>query len=204
MKRVLPILLLLIIAGRGWSQQQLSLPDNITAFPIKLIGKVYGKLRALDQQLQRQTIKCLQSLTRKEQKLKRKLACADSVAAQALFGDAVLQYKQLIQRVSVSTLYIPRYIHAGKKYLPFADSLLSFLQQNSELLSENKKWKDKLPQSLNQLTTQQSKLQQAEHIKAFIWQRKEQIKQILYHYKKIPKSIASQFYHFNKHIYYYQ
>lgn len=203
MKCALPILLLLVISAHtGWPQQRSSLPGG---FPSKFINKINNKSQMLDRLLKKQTIQYLQRLAHKEQQLKQKLACADTTEAKAFFDDAALQYKQLVHQFSVDRLIIPAYPNAGKKYLPFIDSiqlLLAYLQQNGDLQYDAQK-KDKLNQSLQQFTTLQLKLQQAEYIKAFIRERKEQLKQVFFHYTKLPKNVAKQFSDFNKDIYYY-
>jgi hypothetical protein len=92
------------------------------------------------------------------------------------------------------------------EYLPGMDSLktsLSFLQQNNQLLGSSKDIQQKIQSSLGDVNQLQSKLQQTEQVKAFIQQRKQQIKQALSKYTNLPAGITNSFTDFNKEAYYY-
>jgi hypothetical protein len=203
MKYTLPILLILICTCVCKAQEPSATIDKIANFPTRFFDKVNNKTAGLEARLERQTIKYLQRLSKKEQKLKRKLARRDSAAAANLFGNSEQQYTQLIQQVSEPTASPGR---PTGQYLPYMDSLstsLNFLKQNNEVINGTKKVKDKIAGSLGQLKELQSKLQQSEQIKAFIRQRKQQIKETLSRYTKLPKGLTNEFNDFNKDIYYY-
>jgi myosin heavy subunit len=92
------------------------------------------------------------------------------------------------------------------EYLPGMDSLktsLAFLQQNNQLLGNAKEIQQKAQGAMGNVTQLQSKLQQSEQVKAFIQQRKQQIKEALGKYTKLPKGISNSVTDFNKEVYYY-
>ena len=93
----------------------------------------------------------------------------------------------------------------GPEYLPFADSLqstLAFLNKNPQLLSSTN-GADQANAALAQLQRLESKLQDADQIKAFIQQRKAQIKQYFSQYTKLPPGVSNIYSDYNKQLYYY-
>jgi hypothetical protein len=91
-------------------------------------------------------------------------------------------------------------------YMPMVDSVktsLAFLGQNSSLLSQSKEVQDKLKGSFSEVNQLQGKLQQADQVKAFIQQRKQQIKESLSKYTNLPSGITNEFTGFQKEAYYY-
>jgi hypothetical protein len=201
LKQLLILLTLFSMCGHALSQDAGSTTtDKITNFPSRFFSSINSKVASLDSKLEKQTEKYLQRLAKKERKLKRKLSRIDSNAANNLFNNSEQEYKQLADKLSS-----PEGARGGQ-YLPYVDSMktsLSFLQQNSGLISNTKDIQQKIQGSLDGVTQLQSKLQQSEQVKAFIRQRKEQIKQALSKYTNLPKSITNSYNDFSKELYYY-
>jgi hypothetical protein len=94
----------------------------------------------------------------------------------------------------------------GPEYLPYADSLqaaLSFLSKNPQLLNSSKILPTDIQNSLGQFQQLQSKLQNADQIKQFIQQRRDQIKQYLLGQANLPPGVSNIYSGYNKQLYYY-
>jgi hypothetical protein len=183
------------------AQDNPSPTDKLFNFPARFADNIQKKADKLEEQLTRQTEKYLQRLAKKEQKLKKKLQKTDSTAAKQLFEGSAEQYAKLSEQLKYQTAITGR---TGGQYLPYLDSLktsLSFLQQNSSLL--NSEEAQKISSSLAQVQQLQGKLQTAEQVKAFIKQRKEQIKATLSRYTTLPGSLTKSYQDFNKELFYY-
>src|SRR5882724_3335245 len=72
--------------------------ERISNFPSRFIASVDKKINGLETQLEKQTVKYLKRLQKREAKLKRKLAKIDSTGASNLFT-ANEQYAALIAKV---------------------------------------------------------------------------------------------------------
>ncbi|WP_315816576.1 hypothetical protein [Paraflavitalea speifideaquila] len=125
----------------------------------------------------------------------------DSTAAKQLFDGSAEKYAQLQQQLKNPTAIVGR---SGGQYMPYVDSLktsLSFLQQTNGLL--NSEEAKKVTGSLQQVQQLQGKLQQSEQVKAFIRERKEQIKATLSRYTTLPQGLTKGYQDFNKELFYY-
>jgi hypothetical protein len=162
------------------------------------ITRANEKAGKLNDQLSRQTEKYLLRLLKKEKKLQKKLARKDSALAAEVFGDIEKKYASPVASLNG----IP-----GKgQYLPHLDTLktsLSFLEQNSQIISSAKDVRKKIQSSLQQVKSLQSKLKEADQVKEFIKQRRDQIKQALSKYTNLPKGVTKIYTEFNKEFYYY-
>jgi hypothetical protein len=192
------------------SQDKPDVVDKIAGFPSSFFNKVNKQSASLEDRLTRQTEKYLQRLAKREKKLQRKLSKIDSNAAKQLFAKSEQQYAQLINKVSQTTSPSTGggqgEARLSGEYLPGLDSMkssLSFLQQNKGLLGDSKELQQKVQSSLGNVNQLEGKLQQTEEVKAFIQQRKEQIKQTLSKYSNLPPGITNSFTDFNKEAYYY-
>jgi hypothetical protein len=200
-------LILLVMASlynKVLSQDSVSVVDKISSFPSLFFTKVNQKTNKLEDRLTKQTGKYLQRLAKREKKLQRKLSKIDSAGAQQLFANSQEQYQQLTNKIKGKTGKLNEAMRG--EYLPGMDSLktsLSFLQQNNQLLGNAKEIQQKVQGSMANVTQLQSKLQQSEQVKAFIQQRKQQIKEALGKYTKLPKGITNSVTDFNKQAYYY-
>ena len=197
------LLALLCLHLQGISQDAAA-PEKITAFPERFISRIKSKSAALEAKLDRQTEKYLQRLLQKEKKLQRKLARTDAAAAAELFGNAEAEYAAIGDKMKATTASENS---RNGQYLPYVDSLkasLSFLQQHNHLLDKGEGISGaNLQQSLAQVKNLQAKLGTSEEVKAFIRQRKEQIKQTLSKYTQLPKGLRKTYTDFNKDLYYY-
>jgi ribosomal protein S19 len=164
--------------------------------PAKYLSSINKQSAQLENKIDRQTTRYLNKLAKREEKLRRKLARIDSAGAAALFHGTAEKYKELQAGINNKTGIV-------QEYIPRLDSLgtsLKFLQTNSSLINSNVANISKSLQSVQQL---QSKLAQAEQVKQFIKERKEQIKQALQRYTKLPNGIGKQLQQYNKQAYYY-
>jgi hypothetical protein len=207
MKKNLLLILLVcisILCGKmSRAQEKEPVVDKIINFPTTFFNKVQNKYSNLEDRVTKQTTKYLQRLAKKEKRMKRKLATVDSAKAEQTFGDVDAQYDKMLAAVKTDSLPIKR---GGGAYIPMVDSVktgLAFLEKNSEVLSQSKEVQDKVKGSLGQVTQLQSKLKQTEQVKAFIQQRKQQMKESLSKYTNLPKGITKDFADFNKEAYYY-
>ncbi len=200
-------LLLLLVAGNlctynfVQAQDIQSTQNQLINFPTRFIDRINHKAATLEARLNRQTEKYLERLQKKEAKLKRKLARIDSTAANNVFN-ADAQYTALINKMKDPATGVAA---SHGEYLANLDSLkssLSFLQQNKQLLSSGS-LQNEPGSSLSQVNDLQSKLQQADEVKAFIRQRREQIRSALSQYSNLPGSIPQCFGDYNKECYYY-
>lgn len=194
-------MLLLILNITSQAQEQ-SPSDQLINLPSKFFSKVDGKIEKLNSQLSNQTEKYLQRLLKHESKLKRKLSRIDSAAAKQLFANTTSDYEKLISGMKKPGT-------AGRlsgEYLPYLDSLkgsLSFLEKNKEVLQGMKNVSAKVSQSLSGVGDLQSRLQQAEYVKQFIRHRRQQLKEALSKYTKLPASLTKDLQQFNKEAFYY-
>jgi hypothetical protein len=178
--------------------------DSLINFPSTYFNKVQNKYAGLDDKLTKQTEKYLTRLFNREKKMQRKLAKIDSAGAQQLFANSEKEYAQLSDKIKSKVTQ--KVSGVNGTYLPMVDSVktsLAFLEKNSSLLSKSKDAQEKINGSLTQVNQLQSKLQQTEQVKAFIQQRKQQIKESLSKYTSLPKGLANDVTDFNKQAYYY-
>ena len=177
--------------------------DSLIDLPSSYYNKIQNKYADLDDRLTKKTEKYLQRLFSREKKMQRKLAKVDSAGAQQLFANSEKQYAELSAKMKSAG---DKVTGTGGAYVPMLDSVktsLSFLNQNSSLLSQSKDIQDKVKGSLSQVNQLQSKLKQTEQVKAFVQQRKQQIKESLSKYTNLPKGITNDLADFNKEAYYY-
>jgi hypothetical protein len=196
---------LLLLAGRGRAQDKADAVDKAVDFPSSFFTKVNNKTTSLENQLTKQTEKYLQKLARKESRLKKKLAKVDSAAAANCFAvDPAQQYNALIQKLKTTTGKNTNELTGA--YMPYIDSLkgsLSFLNSKTDLLKNSKVLPADVQKSLSQLQHLQGKMQQADLIKEFILQRKQNIKNYLSKYTNLPGSITNEYNDYSKQAYYY-
>lgn len=168
----------------------------IQALPKQYFSKTSERMVAVESKLSKKTEKYLQKLQREEDKIKRKLSKIDSTAT-ASFENAKEKYSLLSQTIKCKTAVAQKL--TGGQYNSYLNSLgtsLNFLKQFKDL-------SDKVKDPLKNLEQLQSKFQQTGEIKKFITQRKEQIKQLLSKYTKIPKGLQKEYDKLNKTAYYY-
>jgi hypothetical protein len=212
LKRPLILLASILLYQAGVCQDSISPLDKINNLPTRFFAFIGDKTAKLDARLEKQTEKYLQRIARKESKLRRKLAKIDSTAAQIGLGDTEKQYEQFTQslrkNISDDTRSTIRNCQDayGGEYLPYADSVkgaLLFFQQNNGILSNEEQVQHKISGSLKNINHLELRLQQSEQVKEFVRRRKEQIKQVLSKYAKLPKGITGSYNDLTKEFYYY-
>jgi hypothetical protein len=185
------------------AQEKEPIADKIINFPTSFLNKVQNKYANLEDRLTKQTEKYLLRLAKREKRLKKKLAKVDSAAAEQTFGNIDAQYDKMLAAVRTDSL--PTKKRSGA-YIPMIDSVktsLAFLDKNNSILEQGKGVTDKIKGSVSQVNQLQSRLQQSEQVKAFIQQRKQQIKSSLSKFTSLPKNLMNDFTDFNKEAYYY-
>jgi len=197
------IVILLFSCHVAVAQEKEPIADKIINFPTSFLNKVQNKYANLEDRLTKQTEKHLLRLAKREKRLKKKMAKVDSAAAEQTFGNIDAQYDKMLAAVRTDSLPKKK---GGAAYIPMIDSVktsLAFLNKNGSILEKGKEVTDKLKGSASQVNQLQARLQQSEQVKAFIQQRKQQIKSSLSKFTSLPKGIMNDFTDFNKEAYYY-
>ncbi|HLX92456.1 MAG TPA: hypothetical protein VKR32_12285, partial [Puia sp.] len=166
-RNILIALACLYASNAASGQDSASAASRVLDFPSKFFKKVNGETTGLDKQLEKQTLKYVQRLQKKEERLKKKLLKQDSARAAALFaGDPQRQYDYFMQKLKSDSAKV--FNSMGPEYLPYADSLqgaLGFLGKNPQLLNSSKVFPADVQRSLEQLQQLQAKLQDADQLK---------------------------------------
>ena len=206
---------LLLVCEASYAQSIDSVTGKLVNFPSKLLGRIQRKTADLDQQLTRQTEKYLQKMARREERLKKKLYKTDSVTAKNLFANSSQQYSALAQKMKMDTGSRNNLISG--EYQPYADSLkvsLDFLQHNPQLLRSSTGAnlagnavspvvQAKLQSSVSQLQALQAKMQDADQVKDYIQQRKQQIGDYISQHSSLAGILGKQYQGYNQDVYYY-
>jgi hypothetical protein len=203
MRQIPSIILLLLTWQLSFAQEKEPVVNKVINFPTSFLNKVQNKYANLEDRLTKQTEKYLMRLAKREKRLKKKLAKVDSAAAEQTFGNIDAQYDKMQAAVRTDSLPLKK---GSGAYIPLIDSVktsLAFLDKNNSILGQGKEVTDKLKGSVLQVNQLQSRLQQSEQVKAFIQQRKQQIKSSLSKFSSLPKGIMNDFTGFNKEAYYY-
>ena len=157
--------------------------------PQKFAASIIKKTQKLEDMLVAKSMKVLNRLQSQEEKIHRNmLATKDSLQGKAALADIRTKYKTL-----QSKLMIPAIATVAKQYIPYLDTLstaLKFLDQNG--IGRN------IKNAIGNATSLQDKFQQAEEIRKFIRERKEELKEQL---DKL--GLIKQLNRFNKQVYYY-
>ena len=184
-------LLFLCISQYASSQDSLNRPAD-SHINARYLENVSAKAKGLEGQLDRKAEQALQTLKKKEERMKKKLMKIDSLAAKNVFGDLDAKYKNLEQRLNTDQ---------GTQYLPKLDTLatsLKFLEQNPQFLSQAKEAKVKLDDALGKMSGLKNQFQKAEAIKNFLKERKQYLKEQLGKF-----GFARELKKVNKQVYYY-
>ncbi|MHA4810999.1 hypothetical protein ACX0G9_23020, partial [Flavitalea flava] len=220
-------LLLCQVFSYGQAAEESS-SGKILNFPSLLFNRVKHKTVDLNQQLTKQTEKYLARLAKREARIQKKLIKVDSTAAKNLFADAGHRYAALAQKLRQDTG--SNSMSVSGEYQPYTDSLkgtLSFLQQNLQLLGASDTMagsrfgiqgdsganidskvlsrlkQEQLQSAVSELQALQAKLQDADQVKQYIRERKEQISQTLSKYSNLPGSLTKELQGMGKEIAYY-
>jgi hypothetical protein len=198
--RSLCVFVCIVLFNNMLSAQSDSMLEELTVPTVstQTIDGLQKRYNNLESKLDKQSVKVLNKMQRKEDKLLRKLNTIDSNKAQQLFtNDIKKRYTDLQTDLSKQTDKLNRF--PLKEYIPGIDSVqtsLGFLMDNPNLPA------DKL-QQLQSLTTKlngvQEQLQKANNIQAFVKEREAALKEQL-----MNTGLAKQLTSINKDVYYYQ
>ncbi|MEO6328320.1 MAG: hypothetical protein ABIO55_05285, partial [Ginsengibacter sp.] len=136
----------------------------------------------------------LEKFQKHEKRLQEKLDSIDA-GAKNLFENSKEEYNKLSGIIKSKT---SKAIGGSEPYNSYLDTLstsLSFLKQFKNAGNVTK--------PMASLSNLQSKLQQSEKVKEFVSQRKQQIKELLSKYTKIPIGLKKEYARLNKTAYYY-
>ncbi len=168
----------------------------------KYLDRVSKESSSISDKIDKKSLKLLRRLQKKEARLKKILYNVDSLNTQQLFAGAEEKYRSLSNKL-LQKIPGPAGRMTGE-YLRYYDSLkgsLSFLNSNKNILSAIKS--EKLDKAIGELNGLQSKLQEADNIKEFIRQRKQQLTEILNRYTSLPASASRLLGKYKSDVYYY-
>jgi hypothetical protein len=173
---------------------------NSKVWSEKTISKIEKNINSIEDNIEKKTLKTLQRLQKEEGKLKKKLALKDSLAAKQLFN-VDDKYQAFSTKLKDATN-----IKGLNEYIPSLDSLktgLKFLDQANTLKDKfPEEWSHKITSVNNSIDGLQSKLQQANEIKSFLKERKQQIKEQFEKYGlgKHLKKLNKQSYYYSQQL----
>jgi len=174
-KWIMGLVVGLLLSNGTVQGQSVDLPEQrISNLPSKFCKRIQDKTAGLDRQLCRQTEKYLEKMARREARLRHLLSNVDPATSQTLFGGVAEQYAAFAQQIRQDTGSSGQSI--GGEYQPYTDSLrgmLGFLQQ--KIPGQNLAAGVTVKGAQRQLQTLQAKMQDADQVRDYIRQRKEQI-----------------------------
>lgn len=170
-------------------------------FPQKYFSQVTDKSHLFEKKVNKRSQKALERLSRQEKKMQARLAKIDPAAAKNIFSRSIDSMGNLQARLKQTAgKYDPSKLGAGYNgYFDTLQNSLSFLKDAKSLTGQSKAIQDKVSGSLQSVQQLQAQLQQAEQIKAYIRERKQQLKEQLMQYTGFTKDLEK----FNKEAYYY-
>ncbi|WP_160717988.1 hypothetical protein [Chitinophaga solisilvae] len=205
MKLIHILITLLFFFSGAYSQQIQEKKDSIThqvqQVPEKFISQAKAKSDKLNKQVTNRTDKALKRFLKEEKAMQRKLARIDSVAAKNIFTRSIDSLGNLQSKLrSKLGSKVPGALNqSGGAYLDSLQNSLAFLKGSKDLLKQSKGITDKLGGATKSIDQLKDKLAQAEAVKAFIRERKQQLKEQLGQYTGFTKDLQKM----NKEAYYY-
>jgi len=161
--------------------------------PDKYIAAVSKKTEKLTEQVSNESDRALQSLKKQEERIIRKLSKIDSVKAKAYALAAKEKWESLEARLKNPSKL--------SQYIPGLDSLsttLNFLNNETGPLKQAAEIKEKISAAISKTDELKAQLKKAEDIRAFLKERKTQIKEQL---EKL--GFVKELKKLNKQVYYY-
>ncbi len=195
------LLLLLILSFPCLAQEQ---PDKVRGdidLPSKFLNSLHGRTASLNDQLTRQTEKYLAKMAKREERLRKKLLKKDPAAAKALFPDSTNQYTALSKRLATDTG--SGTMHLGGEYQAYTDSLQGMLKYLQTSQAGFKLNTPQLQSSSKEFQILEAKLKDADDIKAYIRQRKQQIGEYIQQHANLSGILGKDYKAFNQDVYYY-
>jgi len=187
------LLLLFFISYSSYAQDQ---PDKaaaaVTNFPSRFFSKIEHKIAGLDDQLTHQTNKYVERMRRREQRMYKKLYRKDSAAAKALFAGSIQRYDALEKQLTGDTGGAK--LHISGEYQPYTDSLQGMLKFMGSGQAAG---------ALKQLKGLEAKMQDANEIKAFVRQRKQEMAQYIQQHSNLSGLLGKDIQGMNQDVYYY-
>ena len=171
-----------------------SLVNALEQIPGNFYAKAAKKYAAIDKKLSQKTLSYLKRLQRQENKFDKKLSALDSTAGAVNTSAINDRYEEMKGKLAgkASKVNLNQY----NAYIDTLSTSLNFLEKYKGIAG-----KVKLPrEALDKLKGQ---LNQTKKVKEFIAQRKEQMKQVLSKYTKIPAGLQKQYAQISKTAYYY-
>jgi transcription termination factor Rho len=191
--------LILMMGQVGWAYASNVTPADSTIqqtieLPKNYLSQVTHKSRHVEAQVNNRANKALERFARQEKKMQARLWKMDSAAAKNIFTssrDKLSSLKAgLKNKVPGSSLL------SSNADLDTLQNSFKFLDGSKDLLGASK---DKLGSAAQSVQDLQGKLQQADEIKAYIRERKQQLKDQLGQYTGFSKDLQKM----NKETYYY-
>jgi hypothetical protein len=186
------VLSLLTMQIFAFAQQKPDEPLTIQDLPSRFFSHLQNKTASLDDQLVRQTEIYLQYIQQREQRLYRKLYKIDSTGAKVLFAGSPERYATLGQKLANDTG--ESNLHLSGEYQAYTDSLQGILKFMKG---------PQAAEALTQLKTLEAKMQDANQIKEYIGQRKQQISQYIQQNTTMAGLLAKDYQGMNRDLYYY-
>jgi len=185
-------LLFTVLSYACIAQEQPDKANNVINLPSRFFARIQHKTAGLDEQLTRQTEKYLQRIQRREQLLYKKLYKVDSLGAKALFAGATDRYAALGQKLASDTGGSG--LHLSGQYEAYTDSLQGMLKFMKD---------PKAVGALTQLKALEGKMQDADQIKEYIRQRKQQIGQYIQQHTNLAGLLSKDYQGMNQELYYF-
>lgn len=161
--------------------------STISRLPAGYLKEVQKKSHRVERLVSRRADKALDRFSRKEKKLRKRLWKVDSTAANNIFNHTTDDLNGLKKKIPGS---------GGGLYLDTLQNSLKYLEANDQLLDGSKDQLTKASQSVQDL---QGTLMQAEQIKAYMRERRQQLQDQLAQYTGFSKGLQQM----NKDAYYY-
>lgn len=202
MKLPLPVctLLFCLFLTKATAQENPGIVEKITSFPSKFLDKLNKKANELEEKLIAKTEKALQRLEKQENKLKKKLAKKDSLLAAQTFGDIEGKYAALRAKLDQGANLTSK--ANLNHYIPYLDTLKTSLQflgdKGDQFFKQGLLQKEKLDGALSSLKGFDDKLSQANAIRDYLKQRRQELREKLGHLG-FMKELSKM----NKEVYYY-
>ncbi|HVI45517.1 MAG TPA: hypothetical protein VM802_11630 [Chitinophaga sp.] len=176
------------------------LPAKAEQIPGKYLSQVSQKTNQFNKQLTRRSEKALNRFLKQEKRMQEKLSKIDSLAAKNLFTRSIDSLSNMKARLKGKLGKLPLAGNSGYTgYLDTLQNSLAFLKGSKDLLQQTKGISDKLGNATKGVQALQDKLKEAEAIKAFIRERKQQLKEQLGQFTGFTKDLQKM----NKEAYYY-
>lgn len=189
------LLLILFVAGQSvYASDTDSTIQQAAKLPNKYLSQVEHKSHHVEEQVNKRTEKALARFAKQEKKMQAKLWKVDSVAAKNIFTRSIDKLNSLKSGLKNK---VPGNLSlGGNEDLDTLQNSLKFLEGSKDMLGSSK---DKLSSATKSVQDLQGKLQQAEEVKAYIREHKQQLKEQLSQYTGFSKDLQKM----NKEAYYY-